>query len=109
MPTQHEWFKVTTGDARALEVLAAGPPDGLPFLFHNGTPTAATPWPLLFDTAAQRGLRTITYSRPGYAASSPQPGRSVADAVPDVVAILDQIGAGTFVTMGWSGGAPHAL
>ena len=109
MPTQHEWFKVTTGDARALEVLAAGPPDGLPFLFHNGTPTAATPWPLLFDTAAQRGLRTITYSRPGYAASSPHPGRSVADAVPDVVAILDQIGAGTFVTMGWSGGAPHAL
>jgi len=109
MPTQHEWFKVTTGDARALEVLAAGPPDGLPFLFHNGTPTAATPWPLLFDTAAQRGLRTITYSRPGYAASSPHPGRSVTDAVPDVVAILDQIGAGTFVTMGWSGGAPHAL
>ena len=109
MPTQHEWFIVTTPDGRALEALAAGPPDGLPLVFHNGTPTAATPWPPLFDAAAQRGLRTITYSRPGYAGSTPHPGRSVVDCVPDAVAILDHIGAGTFVTVGYSGGGPHAL
>jgi pimeloyl-ACP methyl ester carboxylesterase len=49
------------------------------------------------------------YSRPGYADSTPRPGRSVADAAADVAAVLDALGADTFVTMGWSGGGPHAL
>jgi pimeloyl-ACP methyl ester carboxylesterase len=49
------------------------------------------------------------YSRPGYAGSTPQPGRSVADAAADVAAVLDALRADTFVTMGWSGGGPHAL
>lgn len=104
----HEWLRLEAADGRALETLVAGPRDGVPLLFHSGTPTAATPWPLLFDAAARRGLRTVTFSRPGYAASTPRPGRSVADVVGDVSAILDQLGAGTFVTLGWSGGGPHA-
>jgi len=33
----------------------------------------------------------------------------VADAAADVAAILDAIGADRFVTIGWSGGGPHAL
>jgi pimeloyl-ACP methyl ester carboxylesterase len=49
------------------------------------------------------------YSRPGYAGSTPRPGRSVADAAADVAVVLDALGADTFVTMGWSGGGPHAL
>jgi pimeloyl-ACP methyl ester carboxylesterase len=104
----HEWLLVETPDHRALETLVAGPPGGLPLLFHSGTPTAATPWPLLFALAAERGLRTVTFSRPGYAGSSPLPGRSVADVVGDVGVILDHLGAGAFVTLGWSGGGPHA-
>jgi pimeloyl-ACP methyl ester carboxylesterase len=104
----YEWLRVETPDGRALETLVAGPAGGLPLVFHSGTPSAATPWPLLFDLAAQRGLRTVTLSRPGYAASSPRPGRSVADVAADVGVILDQLGAGAFVTLGWSGGGPHA-
>jgi pimeloyl-ACP methyl ester carboxylesterase len=33
----------------------------------------------------------------------------VADAADDVAAILDALGVDTFVTVGWSGGGPHAL
>jgi pimeloyl-ACP methyl ester carboxylesterase len=97
-----------SGD-RQLDVLVAGPADGRVLLFHGGTPTAAVPFRPLIEAAAGRGLRLVTYSRPGYATSTPQPGRSVADAAADVRAIVDWLGADDFLTLGWSGGGPHAL
>jgi pimeloyl-ACP methyl ester carboxylesterase len=63
----------------------------------------------MVEAAARRGLRTIVYSRPGYGESTAQPGRSVADAAADAVAVLDALDAGRFVTIGTSGGGPHAL
>ena len=80
-----------------------------PLVFHWGTPGAAVWFDALATAAAHAGLRFVTYSRPGYAGSSPRPGRSVADAAADVAAILDALGADTFVTLGWSGGGPHAV
>jgi pimeloyl-ACP methyl ester carboxylesterase len=59
--------------------------------------------------AAARGLRTVMYARPGYGGSTGQPGRRIADAAADVRAVLDGLGAREFVTVGWSGGGPHAL
>ncbi len=109
MPSDQAFRHVHLGDGRVLEVLVAGPDGGMPLLFHNGTPTAATLFPPLVDAAARRGLRTVTYSRPGYASSTASPGRAVADAAADVRALLDDIDAGRFVTAGWSGGGPHAL
>lgn len=107
MPTdQHV---LTTPDGRPLEVLTAGPPDGLPLLFHNGTPGGLVAFQPMTATAAERGLRTVMYARPGYGQSGPQPGRSVADTVADAATVLDHVGAGQFVTAGWSGGGPHAL
>lgn len=105
----HEWIRVDAGESRVLEVLLAGARGGLPVVYHSGTPTAATEWPPLHEAALQRNLRLVTYSRPGYAESSPRPGRRVADATEDVTAILDRIGGREFVTFGWSGGGPHAL
>jgi len=61
------------------------------------------------EAAARHGLRFVTHSRPGYRGSSPQPGRTVADVATDVAALLDAVGADDFVTLGWSGGGPHAL
>jgi len=58
---------------------------------------------------AQCGLRTVFYARPGYSGSTPHPGRSVANAAADTAVVLDAIGADRFVTLGWSGGGPHAL
>ena len=58
---------------------------------------------------AGRGWQLVTYSRPGYAGSTRHEGRSVADAAADVATILDSLGIDHFVTLGWSGGGPHAL
>ena len=86
-----------------------GPADAIPVLLHGGTPTAAVVYPPAAEAVTRHGIRLITYSRPGYATSDPQPDRCVADAVADVQAILDAIQADRFVTFGWSGGGPHAL
>lgn len=102
-------IRVTAPDGRALEVLSDGPVEGEPLLFHHGTPGAAVRFDALVDAAEQHGLRTICYSRPGFGESTPQPGRTVADAASDVAAILDALGCDSFTTIGWSGGGPHAL
>lgn len=101
--------RLTLPDGRNLELLVDGPPDGLPLIFHLGTPCGAVLYPPLVAEASRRKLRTVVYSRPGYAGSTAKPGRSVADAVADIEAILDQLNASEFVTIGWSGGGPHAL
>jgi len=104
-----EVFMVEATAGRAVAVLAAGPPDGLPLLFHSGTPAGLVAFAPMIEAAAERGMRLVMYSRPGYGGSDPQPGRQVADAAGDVAAILDHLGAQSFVTAGWSGGGPHAL
>jgi pimeloyl-ACP methyl ester carboxylesterase len=96
-------------DGRALECAVAGPEDGFPLVFHYGTPSGPVQFAPIVDAAARRGLRTVVYARPGYGGSTPRPGRTVADATADTAAVLDALGADTFVTVGWSGGGPHAL
>lgn len=102
-------LSVAAGDGRSVEVLVAGPGDGLPMIFHHGTPGGVAVYRPMVVAAAERGLRTVLYGRPGYGASTPQPGRLVADAAQDVSAILAALGARHFVSAGWSGGGPHAL
>lgn len=96
-------------DGGSLEVLVVGPQDGLPMVFHHGTPGGVAMYKPMVNAAAERGLRTVLYGRPGYGRSTPRPGRRVADAAGDVAAILSELGARQFVTVGWSGGGPHAL
>ncbi|TMD49118.1 MAG: alpha/beta hydrolase [Chloroflexi bacterium] len=105
---QAAWRRVRRPDGGELEVLSEDSADQ-PLVFHWGTPGAAVWFEPLATAAAHAGLRFVTYSRPGYAGSTPRPGRSVADAAADVAAILDALGADTFVTLGWSGGGPHAV
>lgn len=100
---------ITLSDGRAVEVVTAGPDTGTPLVYHHGTPMAAVLFQPMVNAAAERGLRTVAYSRPGYGLSTPKPGRSVADAATDVADILDALGADSFYTLGWSGGGPHAL
>jgi pimeloyl-ACP methyl ester carboxylesterase len=96
-------------DGRRLDIRLSGPVDGIPLVFHHGTPGAATPIRALERAAHERGLRVVTMSRPGYGDSTRQPGRSVADVVPDTAAVLAAIGTPRCVVAGWSGGGPHAL
>jgi len=59
--------------------------------------------------AAARGLRLISYDRPGYGGSTAQPGRTVADCAADVRAICAELGIGRLAMWGISGGGPHVL
>jgi pimeloyl-ACP methyl ester carboxylesterase len=96
-------------DGRRLDMRVSGPADGVPLVFHHGTPGAATPVRALERAAHERGLRLVTTSRPGYGDSSRQPGRVVVDVVADTAAVLAAIGAERCLIAGWSGGGPHAL
>jgi pimeloyl-ACP methyl ester carboxylesterase len=104
---------ITTPDGRKLEFWLTGPEDGLPLVYHGGTPSAAIPFETRDRAAAEAGLRLVTYSRPGYGASTPRADLDrewqVADDVTDTVELLDALGIGEFVTLGWSGGGPRAL
>jgi pimeloyl-ACP methyl ester carboxylesterase len=100
---------VTTADGTVLEYLVSGPPNGRTLLFQPGTPNSAAAFRVIVEPAAELGLRTVSYSRPGYGQSTPRPSRSVADAATDIETVLDAAGAQEFVTLGWSGGGPHAL
>lgn len=102
-------FFVRTADGRSLHTLMAGPADGLPLVYHSGTPSGLVPYEPMIAAAAAAGLRLITYARPGYGQSDPNPGRRVADVAADVLAILDHVGAERCASVGWSGGGPHAL
>jgi pimeloyl-ACP methyl ester carboxylesterase len=100
---------VQTPDGHCLYVHTAEDGSAGTVVLHHGTPFSALPYEPFLAAAAERGLRYVAYSRPGYGSSSPHAGRTVADAVADVGAVLDSVGVGTFVTAGWSGGGPHAL
>ena len=100
---------VQTGDGRALAVQEGGDLAGRPVLVHNGTPNSRHLYGPHAADAARRGLRLISYDRPGYGGSSPHPGRTVADCAADVRAICAALGIGRLATWGISGGGPHVL
>jgi len=96
-------------DGRRLDVRVSGPADGVPLVFHHGTPGAGTLFRAIERAAHERGLRVVAGSRPGYGDSTRRPNRSVVDVVEDTVSLLEAIGADRCLVAGWSGGGPHAL
>ncbi|HLJ02991.1 MAG TPA: alpha/beta hydrolase [Solirubrobacteraceae bacterium] len=100
---------VDTPDGRRLQVLEDGDPRGTPMLAHNGTPNCRRmPSPVIAKATA-RGIRLISYDRPGYGGSSRRPNRTVADCCDDVIAIASTLGLERLPVWGISGGGPHAL
>jgi pimeloyl-ACP methyl ester carboxylesterase len=96
-------------DGRALEAVVEGDPDGTLLVFHHGSPAAAVPFAPFDRAAAERGIRLVTYSRPGFGDSTRNKGRTVAGCAADVAALVDKLGVDHFITLGWSGGGPHAI
>lgn len=94
---------------RSLRVLDSGGDGDAGVLFLHGTPSSALPYAPNAEDARSRGLRFVSYDRPGYAGSDPQPGRTVADAAADVDAIADALQIERLGVWGISGGGPHAL
>jgi pimeloyl-ACP methyl ester carboxylesterase len=96
-------------DGREIDVLTAGPEDGFPLVFHEGTPGGLVVDTRIAAAAGERGLRFVLSARPGYEGSTPRPGRRVRDVGADVAGVLDALGADEFVSIGRSGGGPHSL
>lgn len=101
--------ELTLPDGRSLELFVSGPADAVPLVVHHGTPGSYVKSPSLERAAHAAGLRWVSFSRPGYGGSTRLPGRTVASVVPDVEAVLDSLGAARALTIGHSGGGPHAL
>jgi pimeloyl-ACP methyl ester carboxylesterase len=103
-----EWF-VRTPDSRILAVEDAGDRDGRPVMVHVGTPNSRRLYGRTVADAAARGLRLISYDRPGYGDSTPYPGYAVADCASDVRTICAALGIGRLAMWGLSGGGPYLL
>jgi pimeloyl-ACP methyl ester carboxylesterase len=102
-------FELRLSDGRSLDVEVSGPDGATPLVVHHGTPGERSQYPPFAAAAAAKGLRYVSYSRPGYGGSSRQPGRAVADWAADTAAILAHLSADRCYTVGASGGGPHAL
>jgi pimeloyl-ACP methyl ester carboxylesterase len=100
---------VHTADGRVLAVRDAGDPAGKPVLVHPGTPMSRLMYGPNVADAVRQGLRLISYDRPGYGGSTPQPGRTVADCAADVRAICAELQIRKLAMWGISGGGPRVL
>src|SRR5262249_39491601 len=82
--------------------------DAFTLFWHHGSPHTGAPIEPLLEPAAARGIRLITYARPSYGTSTPQPGRDVAAAAADAAAIAAPVAVGRLAAMGASGRRPPA-
>ena len=97
------------GDGRTVGFATFGDPDGTPVIWCHGGPGSRLD-PLHRDAeAAMAGLLLVGVDRPGYGLSTPLPGRTIADWVPDAVAVADELKAGQFIAIGESTGGAYAL
>lgn len=94
---------------RKLQVREEGDPTGKPVFVLHGTPGSRLMYGPIVADAAKKGLRLISYDRPGYGGSTPQPGRRVVDTAADVAAIAAALGLERFGVWGHSGGGAPAL
>ena len=102
---------ISVAPDRELEIIIEG--EGRDVLvYHHGTPAAGPSDPTLVNAAARAGFRLVQVVRPGYGRSTRQPGRTVADVSALTKAAVAHVTGSAdtpFVSLGWSGGGPHAL
>jgi pimeloyl-ACP methyl ester carboxylesterase len=102
---------LTLSDGSTLHVYdrRARETESLTVFWHHGTPNIGSPPVPLFLLSDGLGIRWVSYDRPGYGDSSPNPDRSIASAAAYTAQVADALGIERFAAMGHSGGAPHAL
>jgi pimeloyl-ACP methyl ester carboxylesterase len=93
---------------RVLRVRDAGEPGGAVVMYFHGTPTCRLDLCFGEQLAAERGVRLISFDRPGYGGSSPAP-FGLASIAADAHAVADALGVDRFAVLGFSGGGPGAL
>ena len=96
-------------DGRTVGFATYGPDTGTPVLWCHGGPGSRLE-PAAFEPFLdQLGLLIIGIDRPGYGLSSLLPDRSIADWVPDGLAVADALGLPRFLAVGVSTGGAYAL
>jgi pimeloyl-ACP methyl ester carboxylesterase len=100
---------LTLTDGRELDLRTTGPDDAPVHVHFHGTPQSGGVDRVLLGSLLERAQRVVSWSRPGYATSTPQPGRTVASVAADACEVLDQLGVDSVTASGWSGGGPHVL
>jgi pimeloyl-ACP methyl ester carboxylesterase len=98
---------IKLSDGRALDYITNESENNSAILFHHGTPGECTGWQTWFDELD--GVKAIAASRPGYGLSDRNKGRTVARDLDDLSELLDFLKVKSFVSVGWSGGGPHAI
>ncbi len=96
-------------DGRILDLLDNHHKSESAVLFHHGTPGNSTSWSEWVREFSGRSIRAIAASRPGYGQSDRHAARKVVDVVSDLSQMLGHFEIKRFVSVGWSGGGPHAL
>jgi len=100
---------IRASDNRVLRTEEAGDPNGRPVLVLHGTPGAGLLYGPHVADALEKGIRLITYDRPGYGGSTARSGRSIGDGAEDIGAVADALGIDRLAVWGMSGGGPYAL
>lgn len=96
-------------DGRTVGFATFGSQSGTPVIWCHGGPGSRLD-PIHRDAeAARAGLLLVGVDRPGYGLSTPLPGRTIADWVPDAVAVADELAVDQFVAIGESTGGAYAL
>jgi pimeloyl-ACP methyl ester carboxylesterase len=96
-------------DGRVLRYQIAGTAHGDTVVLLHGALGSRLVHGSLSAAAADAGIRLVSYDRPGYGGSTPNPGRIVVADAGDVAAIADQLGADRLAVWGTSAGGPFAL
>ena len=94
-------------DGRMLDYISNDVKSSSAILFHHGTPGDCSAWQKWFKDIP--GVLAIAASRPGYGLSDRKKGRTVASDLSDQNQLLEHLNVEKFVSIGWSGGGPHAL
>jgi pimeloyl-ACP methyl ester carboxylesterase len=96
-------------DGRVVGFATFGSSDGIPVIWCHGGPGSRLD-PVHRDAeAATAGFLLVGIDRPGYGVSTPRPGRTIADWIPDATAVADELGIDEFVAAGVSTGGAYAL
>jgi pimeloyl-ACP methyl ester carboxylesterase len=109
MAANVETRTISASDGRDLCVETTRVDSGKTVLVQGGSPNSRHLYGPWIADADRKGIRLISYDRPGYGGSSPASDHSVADGAADVRAIAEALRVDQMAVWGYSGGGPYAL